>query len=219
MNTVLQFFSHFILEGKIPQSFISFAQKILLFLAFVPLVGIFFLPMDYRNLGELSWKLLLLIVFLRPLSDIFPEFKILKRVLPLRKEVGILCGTLAIAHSIGFFLNKGISLENWFVGAQYWDMSQHFFWGILGFIIAVVLTITSNTFSIKLLKRNWKKLHKFTYLFVVFVALHIALIAYAKGAYILSTDVLAPLFVVVLLVVVLFLSAKKITFKFFTSAQ
>ena len=215
MNTILQFFSDVILAGKIPQSFITFAQKILLFLAFVPIVGIFFLPMDYRNLGELSWKLLLLIVFLRPLSDIFPEFKILKRALPLRKEAGILCGTLAIAHSIGFFLQKGIPLENWFVGAQYWDMSQHFFWGILGCIIAVVLTVTSNTFFIKLLKRNWKRLHKFTYLFVVFVALHISLIAYAKGADVFSKDVLDPLFVVVLLIVVLVLSAKKMSFRFF----
>ena len=215
MNALLQFFSHFILEGKISQSYITFAQKILLFLAFIPLVGIFFLPMDYRNLGEFSWNILLLIVFLRPLSDIFPEFKILKRVLPLRKEAGILCGTLAIAHSIGFFLNKEIPLESWFIGAQYWDMSQHFFWGILGVIIAALLTITSNTFSIKLLKRNWKKLHKFTYLFVIFVALHISLIAYAKGANITDKDVLAPLFVVILLLLVLFLSAKKISFRFF----
>jgi len=217
MNTLLKFLSDLILGGKIPQKLITFTQKILLFLAIIPIIGILFLPMDYRNLGEFSWNLLLPIVFLRPISDIFSEFKILKRLLPLRKEAGILCGSLGIAHSIGFFMDGEIPINEWFVGAQYWDITQYYFWGILALIIMVLLTLTSNIFCIRILKKHWKQLHRLVYFLVIFIALHVVLIARSKGADFMDEKILMGGFVIVFLPIVLFLSKRKFNITFFKS--
>ncbi len=189
-------------------------QKIILIIAIVPLMKIFFTPENYKEMGELSWKLLLILLAIRPLGDIFPDFKILKKLLPLRKEVGILCGTLAIAHSIGFFFQAGISLPAGFLLSEIWDYKNTYFWGMIGFIIAIVLTLTSNIFSIKLLKTYWKKLHKLTYVFLLTVALHIIFIKAGKIGTFYSFEVWEPAVPVLILCVLWGLSAYKIKFRY-----
>jgi len=214
MGTLLSFFSDLIFAGKIPQKLITFTQKILLFLAIVPIVGILFFPVDYRNMGKFCWNLLIIIVFLRPISDIFPEFKILKRFLPFRKEAGILCGSLAVAHSIGFFMSRKIPINQWFIGAQYWDVTQHYFWGILALIIAILLTLTSNIFCMRILKINWKRLHQLVYFFVIFVAIHIILIRLAKGLDISDEKILQAGFIIIFLSLLLVLNKIKFNITF-----
>jgi len=56
-------------------------------------------------------------------------------------------------------------------------LDSYLLWGSLAGSIIFLLGITSNTFSVKLLKRNWKRLHMLVFLALVFVALHIYFIA------------------------------------------
>lgn len=51
----------------------------------------------------------------------------------------------------------------------YWIYCQ----GIFTFIIFMILAMTSNDWSVKKLKRNWKKLHQLTYLAMFLLLWHI----------------------------------------------
>ena len=42
----------------------------------VPTIGIFFFPEDFRTLGAMCWNILIVILLIRPLGDIFTDFKI-----------------------------------------------------------------------------------------------------------------------------------------------
>ncbi len=212
MNNIILFVRRVILEGKIPYLFVL--KKIILFVAFVPLIVIFFFPENYRDLGEFSWNLLVLLLLLRPASEIFVDFKVLKALMPLRKEGGILVGTLGIAHSIGYFLNENITLPRGFFADYIWDLKGYFFWGMIGCIIAVILTLTSNTFSVRYLKSYWKKLHRLTYVLFFVVAIHIILINAVKEGTYLSFEVWKPLVLLMVLGIFWILSAKKIKISF-----
>lgn len=210
MQSVIDFGKKIILEGKIP--FFPVIKKIILFLSIVPVVGIFLLPEDYRNMGELSWNLLFFLLLLRPVGQIFVDFGILKALLGMRKELGILCGSLAIAHGIGYFLVNDISMPSGFFDAYIWDITGYYFWGMIGFCIAIILTITSNMFSMKLLKRWWKKLHRITYIFLFVVAVHIILIRYSKTG--ISVEMMKGISPIFILTFFWILSTYKMTFSF-----
>ncbi len=201
-----------IFGGRIP--FLSFIKKVILFLAPIPLAGIFLFPADFRNLGDLSWGLLIAVLVVRPLGDIFVDFKIFRGLLALRKEVGILCGMTAIAHSIGYFFDAGISPLTGFLEPYIWDVTDYFFWGVIAFFIAVLLTLTSNLFSMKRLKKWWKRLHRLTYILFFTVSIHIVLIKYSHGNSFFSGEVLQILLPVLILSVLWTLSALDVTFSF-----
>ncbi len=171
-----------IVNGRIPH--LPLIKQILIFLSIIPMAGIFIFPESFRSLGEISWQILLFILFIRPLSEIFTDLKIFRGLMPLRKELGILCGSFAVAHSIGYFLNGNITLPSGFLDSEIWNISDYYFWGMIGFIIALILTLTSNIFSIKILKRYWKKLHRLTYIFFFVIIIHIVLIrAFNEGTF------------------------------------
>ncbi len=208
MNNILTFLRSLIFYGKIP--YFSTLKIGLLIIAFLPFIIIYFNPSQYKDMGEKSLLLLLILLALRPLSQIFFDVKILKSLMPLRKEIGILCGNLGIAHSIGFFLYKDIPLTTLFSNPILWDPSKLFFWGIIGFFIFILLTLTSNIFSITLLKRNWKKLHKLTYIALIVIVIHVVIIKAKEHETYADIEVLEPIIPVVLLSILWILSAKKI---------
>lgn len=129
--------------------------------------------LDYPPYANVAGFLavLLYVVTLLPtmLRIVFPatqETGIPKKLLLQRRLVGILAFLLAIIH--GYLLVIKRELD--FLDPQtYWIYIQ----GILTFIIFVVLAFTSNDWSVKKLKKNWKKLHQLTYLAMFLLAWHI----------------------------------------------
>lgn len=167
------FLSELLFSGRIP--FLPFLQKVTLFFSLVPIIGIFFFPEDFRTLGAMCWNILIVILLIRPLGDIFTDFKIFRGLLPFRKELGILCGSLGISHSIGFFFGSNIPLPSGFLDPLVWNVKDYFFWGMIGFLISILLTLTSNIFSMRLLRSWWKRLHSLVYLFFIATTIHIAI--------------------------------------------
>ncbi|MHC0067433.1 ferric reductase-like transmembrane domain-containing protein [Nostoc sp. UIC 10890] len=76
------------------------------------------------------------------------------------------CLFFALIH--GFLLVKKRNFDA-FDLKTYWIYSQ----GTITFIIFTLLAITSNNWSIKKLKKNWKKLHQLTYLAMFLLTWHI----------------------------------------------
>jgi len=204
-------FSDILFEGKIP--FFSFLQKVFLFSAAAPIVWIFFFPDNYRELGEMCFNLLIAILALRPLGDIFPGLRIFRGLLPLRKEAGILCGSLGVAHGIGYFLVNDLSFSDIFSSYLY-DPRGYFFWGVIAVVIAFLLASTSNLFSMRLLKRNWKRLHRLVYVFFFATVLHIVIIRMGYEGTFWSSRVFEVFLPALFLLFLWLLSVFKFSFSF-----
>lgn len=151
--------------------------KLAILLSIFASVAIFFEPKLFKDFGSAAWFILCFIMIIRPLSEVFPGFPILKKGVLLRRELGIACASFAITHAVGLFLMLGISpLVIITDPANYWGISNFITWGILGLLISLPLLLTSNMYSMKLLKQNWKKVQKLSYVLFIFVAIHISLI-------------------------------------------
>lgn len=210
----MEFLKKFFLDGIIP--FSQFLQKGLLILSILSFVIIGFFPHFYRDMGSLGWALFLGILFLSPLVRIFPEFKIFRSLLPFRKEAGIFCGCLLICHGIGFFLFYNFALKDIFL-PDFWNPKFLYFWGILGVLALIPLVLTSNIFSMRLLRQWWKKLHMLVYFVLVVGALHIILIPLSRGedffsVFFSTLETLLPIFVFFILKA---LAWKGVQFRFF----
>lgn len=113
-----------------------------------------------------SYIITLLPTILRIAFPKTKKTKIFKFLLKYRRQIGLIAFVFAFAH--GFLLVKKRNLD-FFDLQTYWIYIQ----GIATFLIFTLLAITSNNWSIKKLKRNWKKLHSLTYLAMFFLAWHV----------------------------------------------
>lgn len=91
----------------------------------------------------------------------FPQW-----LLKYRRVIGLLSFFLAVAHGFIFFKQRNFDI---------FDIKTYFvyFQGVATFIIFTLLAITSNDWSVKRLKKNWKKLQRLTYLAMFLVTWHI----------------------------------------------
>ncbi|MEG5103120.1 MULTISPECIES: ferric reductase-like transmembrane domain-containing protein [unclassified Microcoleus] len=91
----------------------------------------------------------------------FPQW-----LLKYRRFIGLLSFFLAVAHGFIFFKQRNFDV---------FDLKTYFvyFQGVSTFIIFTLLAITSNDWSVKRLKKNWKKLQSLTYLAMFLVTWHI----------------------------------------------
>lgn len=125
-------------------------------------------PLD-NILGFLA--LISYIVTLSPtiLRIVFPQVRqtsIPKILLKHRRHIGIFAFFFALAH--GFFLVQKRNFD-FFDFKTYWIYCQ----GVATFTIFTILAITSNDWSVKRLKKNWKKLHQLTYWAMFLLIWHI----------------------------------------------
>lgn len=171
----MKFLRELILEGKIPH--FRTIKLIALVLSFLPIPVFFLAKAGPRDFGELGWDFLIAIMLIRPLADVLPGIRILRSLVPFRKEFGIAAAWFMILHSYGAFAKNGKNLFLEIFDAKYWHLSHPLMWGILGFLIVSILLITSNNFSLRILRNNWKRVQRLSYPLFLFVAIHIALIS------------------------------------------
>lgn len=103
------------------------------------------------------------------LRIVFPQTKktgIPKLLLKYRRQIGVIAFVLALAH--GFLLVRKRNFD-FFDLQTYWIYIH----GVATFLIFTLLAITSNNWSVRKLKRNWKKLHSLTYLAMFLLTWHI----------------------------------------------
>lgn len=89
-----------------------------------------------------------------------------KFLLKYRRQIGLIAFFLALAHGWLLIAKRNIDL---FDLNTYWVYIQ----GVATFLIFTLLAITSNNWSIKKLKKNWKKLHSLTYWAMFLLTWHI----------------------------------------------
>lgn len=176
---IISILSLFSIWDKIWNFLIKNKKYVSLFLYILAVLSFFYLTDTTRHTMHESWEkaldLLWLILFLPILSKVF-NFSLAKKLMIFRKELWILMWVLAFVHSLQYFIS------NW--AFQFWEL---WFWifawtptylayWFIALIISIVLTATSNNFFIKILWKNWKKLHRTVYILLIFTLLHVIFI-------------------------------------------
>jgi len=171
--SILSFFS---IWEKI-WSFLIYNKKyVSLFLYFLTFSSLFYLGDNSSHSIHSTWErtydLLMLILFIPILAKVF-NFSLAKKLMVFRKELWILMWVLALVHWIQYFLSKDSYQfwESWFWTTDWW-INYLAYW-FMALFITLILTITSNNFSLKKLWKYWKKIHRFVYVLLFFAFLHV----------------------------------------------
>ena len=169
-------------------------RKILLLFSFLPIPFYLLTNLYFANYGKWGWYILIGVMLIRPLADVLPGIGFLHSLVPLRKEFGIMSGLFIVVHSYDFFARKDLNILTAIFDAKYWSLDSALTWGILGFITVILLLLTSNQLSIRLLRRQWKNVQRLAYPLFFFSAVHIILVNKEK-----MTETLVPVFLVIIL--------------------
>lgn len=131
----------------------------------------------YKESWFLARALLVVVMFIRPVKDIFPKCKLFIYLLKFRRELWILVWVFWLAHAVWYVIMMSYSNLLWFFTDSFtWDYTGLLFWWMLALLVSIPLLLTSNSFSTKLLWKNWKLLQRLSYFMFVFVAIHIYMI-------------------------------------------
>ena len=150
---------------------ISIVQNIFLglsigILALLPVWVAFGSGSDWQNiLYQTSFIAVFLVMLVRPLADIFYNQGWLKALVRLRKGMGIFSASIIVALMLGDIILPDSQYIASIFTIDFWTFKEYKFFAHLGDITGVILLITSNNFSMILLKKNWKRIQKLAYVY------------------------------------------------------
>ncbi len=127
------------------------------------------------RLYDISHVSIFFVMLIRPLADIFMGNKWIRPLVILRKGVGVFSGSVVIS----FIFAKLIVSPMGYLGALstwgYWSLQNFALLAHLADISAILLLITSNNLSKRLLGAGWKKIQKLSYVFFYASSLYVYL--------------------------------------------
>lgn len=126
----------------------------------------------YNHAWDIAWWSVVFVIIIRPLADLFPKLLLLRKLLIWRNGLWILSSAIILSYfAFNVYTNYsyyGIApldtLWNYFT-AKMWSGKNIF--PRLSEITALILFITSNNFSQKVLGKNWKRLQKLAYVYFI----------------------------------------------------
>ncbi len=121
--------------------------------------------------GEQALNLLCFILFLPVFARVL-GIELAQSLMPLRKELGILTGVLAMVHVLSYIIpNPTFVLES-----SFWisnnGLPSFRMYGAFALFIIVLMTLTSNRWAVNWLGKQWKRLHRFVYAAILLVVIH-----------------------------------------------
>jgi sulfoxide reductase heme-binding subunit YedZ len=120
--------------------------------------------------GNAAIALLMLSLAVTPIVTVFGT----KQVIPLRKIFGLYAFMYAAIHFSIFVVDNGLVESNLDLMAIYEATFEKRFAlaGFAALMILLPLAITSNRWSMRQLRKNWKRLHRFVYLAGILAVAH-----------------------------------------------
>ncbi|MEI6728269.1 MAG: ferric reductase-like transmembrane domain-containing protein [bacterium] len=129
--------------------------------------------MFYGNLGNflgflaaICYLLTLLPSLIRIVVPKFFPLKLPRLLLKYRREIGVMAWIFGFLHGTFIVVEKNLNLLDL-------NVAKNFLQGLALITIFTLLAVTSNDYSLKYLKQNWKKLHRITYLGLLILPWHI----------------------------------------------
>lgn len=155
-------------------SFIQSLQQSLLvesvaMLVLLPIVFAFFPDIFpdawYSLLYRISLASVFLVMVIRPLADLFPRVSWLRPLVILRKGFGVLSASIIVSFILSKIMVDGWSYFTAYATPEYWAFTKYFLFAHVGDVSAVLLLITSNKFSKRVMGPWWKRLQKLAYVY------------------------------------------------------
>lgn len=164
---------------------INFLQNALVggsvfFLMTSPLMQNFYpelLPAQYvSTLFFISLLSVTFVMAIRPLSDLLPRLRWLRSLIILRKGFGVVSASIIVSFILSKMIHIGVFeyLAPWGT-LTYWSLDGFALLAHLSDITAIILLITSNNFSKRILGKNWKRVQKLAYVYFYCGALYVVL--------------------------------------------
>ena len=119
---------------------------------------------------------LLLVMIVRPLADIFTKVRFIRPLVILRKGLGVVSASIIVALLLARVMVDPVGFGQEVVTLEYWSLLDLSFLAHVADIAAVILLVTSNNLSKKLLGWAWKKIQKLAYVYFYFSALYVYLV-------------------------------------------
>lgn len=159
----IQFFSKYLIYATLTILPVLWASSIYFefFYTSIAVINTSFISLMYY----VAWFSLLFVMVIRPLAELFPEYKILRQLIFLRKAFGILSATIIVCNLVWTavvqdgFLSNYFSLPKW--SLWYPIVARISEW------TAIILLATSNIYLMKKLWKNWKKIQRLSYIYFI----------------------------------------------------
>jgi len=115
-------------------------------------------------LFDISHWSVLFVMVIRPLADLLPRKNPLRPLVILRKSFGILSASVVVMFLMVNIITGDNYLLN-YLNYDFWFSEDYKFLARIGDITALILLITSNNFSKKVLGKWWKRIQKLAYVY------------------------------------------------------
>ncbi len=152
------------------------------------------LPNYLGLLALISYIITLLPTILRVVFPRNKKTEIPKLFGKYRRQIGVIYFFFALGYGVLLVSKRNF---DFFDFQTYWIYVQ----GVATFIIFTLLTITSNDWSMKKLKKNWKKLHQLTYLAMFLLVWHVIEKMWGHWSYVTPLGIVGITTITVLFIV------------------
>ena len=132
------------------------------------------LPSTYTtNAFFVSLLAVTFVMSIRPLADLFRGKRWIRSLVILRKGFGVTSASIVVAFILSKIITHGLGtyLASWF-SVSYWSLDGYALFAHLGDLSAIVLLVTSNNFSKRILGKGWKRVQKLAYVYFFSGALY-----------------------------------------------
>lgn len=127
------------------------------------------------NLYDVSHLAIFFVMLIRPLADIFIRVKWVRPLVILRKGIGVFSASIVLS----FIFSKIIMDPGGYISSlgtlRYWSLQNYALLAHLADLSAVLLVITSNNLSKRILGAFWKRIQKLSYVFFFASSLYVFL--------------------------------------------
>ncbi len=153
---------------------IQFFQKVslgisLLILFTLPLVLVFY-PENLSQettlrLYDISHFAVFFVMIIRPLADIFTTSTKIRPLVILRKGVGVLSASIVVSFILAKIITDAPGYFGSLITTAYWSFENLAILAHLGDLSAILLIVTSNNFSKRILGAWWKRIQRLSYVY------------------------------------------------------
>jgi len=108
---------------------------------------------------------LFLVMIIRPLADLLPKLKFIRPLVILRKGTGVFSASIIVSFILAKLIVDPSGYLSSFSTLSYWSVTNLALFAHLADISAVLLLVTSNQLSKRLLQKNWKRVQRLSYVY------------------------------------------------------
>ncbi len=128
------------------------------------------------HLYDISHITVFFVMVIRPLADIITSTRYIRPLVILRKGMGVLSASIVVSFILSKIIMDAGGYFGSFTTASYWSFENFAILAHLADISAVILLITSNNFSKRLLGAWWKRIQKLSYVYFFASSLYVFIV-------------------------------------------